>query len=99
MEGIKPIGDVVSHTLFEGSTQVEFETLVGTQIIITAVKFLKGEHGKYVVFTYKLPNDETIYSTSTGGVAVVDSLQAVFDQAAFPVLATVDKSKEYYQLL
>lgn len=99
MEGITPIGDVVSKVLFEGSTKTEFETLIGKQIIISEVKFLKGEHGKYVVARYKLPDDETDYSTSTGGVAVVDSLEAVYIKAAFPVLAKVVKDKDYYELV
>lgn len=95
----RPIGEIAPKELFADAERVEFDTLIGAKIVIDRLKFLKGVHGRFVVFAFTRPGEDKAYSTSTGGVAVVDKLEQVDDQNALPVEATVDNSKGYYDLI
>ncbi|MEM2567270.1 MAG: hypothetical protein QXH20_02210 [Candidatus Bathyarchaeia archaeon] len=73
-----------------GYERIEFENLVGKEIVIREILFLRGRFGEYAWLLIDTGNNE-LRSTVTGGNVVMEKLKAIRDY--LPVRARVVRKK------
>jgi len=99
---IKRISKVASPTIFPQSQVIEVKKILGRDIIIKDVKFLKGQWREFCVILFQFKGRKTLYSTACSGQVVVKKLKEVKKKKALPILGAIIMKKgrknNYYDI-
>lgn len=96
MKPITKISDLKLNESFPGTKQVEFEEIVGKEIVLKDVKPRQGQFGTYVAVKFSEGVDGKDKSFITGSKPVVDKCLRMLELKVFPAMGTIIKVKNYF---